>query len=76
MQTLPANRTQIALDVDPVLLEDVLAEVIRDQVKRLFVHGAAFDRVDRAPVGPAVLLETTLQEGHDGRLPAANGSHE
>ncbi|GBD17394.1 hypothetical protein HRbin26_02314 [bacterium HR26] len=71
-----APRAELALDVDPVLPHQLIADRLGHQMQRLLVHRAALDGVDRAAVSAGVLLEAALELGDDGRLPTADRPHQ
>src|SRR5581483_7848754 len=76
LQAQPADRAEVALDIDAVLLLDLGPEHVGDEVERLLVHGAALDRVHGAVVGTRIPLEPALEERDDRRLSAADRPHE
>ena len=72
-QRRPADRAQVALDVQPVLPLHLRPQLLRDQVQRLLVHRAALDRVDRALLGPRVPLQPPLSSVTIVDLPPPTG---
>src|ERR1700730_5794528 len=47
-ESVPALRTEIALDIEAIVFVDLGAKARRNQVKRLLVHRAILDGKDRA----------------------------
>src|SRR5579885_3058594 len=58
------------------MLLNLCPQFLRYQVKRLFVHRAVLDCVDRSLVGSRVTLEPSFQQRHNGRLAASNRTHQ
>jgi len=66
LKVVTALRAKLALDVDAIMSLDFGAKLKRDQVKRLFVHGAIFDRVDRSVFSARPSLKAALEHSDDG----------
>jgi len=60
----------------PKSRSDLGAELVGDQVERVFVHGAALDGVDRPLVGAGVLDQSPLEHVDDGGLTARDRTHQ
>src|SRR4051812_13030405 len=75
-ERVAALRAEVALDVYAVVLLDLGAKLLRDEVQRLFVHRAVFDRVDRARLVARPLFEAALEHRDYRGLAAADRPHQ
>src|SRR5689334_5530788 len=76
LQGITALRTKITFNVNPVMLFDLSAELVRNEMQRLFVHRAVFDSVNRAGLDLGPIFQPTLKQVDNGRLAAADRSHQ
>src|SRR5689334_7946371 len=76
LQRVTTLWAQIAFDINPVMLFDFAAQLVRNQVQRLLVHRTVFDGVNRAFIGSGPLFEPALEHVNDGRLTTADWSHQ
>ena len=76
LERITALRTEVTFDVDAVMFLDFGAQLMRNEMKRLFVHGAVFNRIDCATRGFGPSLEAALQHIDDGGFAAADGTHQ
>ncbi|MNC24410.1 hypothetical protein D3C75_724650 [compost metagenome] len=71
-----AGRAQIALNAYPEFPFNLRAQLQRNQVQRVFMHRAAFNRINRPCIRSRILLQTAFQQSNKCRFTAADRSHE
>ncbi|MNE69890.1 hypothetical protein D3C80_1656420 [compost metagenome] len=60
LQIHPADRAQIAFDMNAVFAAELLAELTRNEVQRFFLHRAALDGILRTFRGAGKVFESVL----------------
>src|SRR5688572_16565085 len=75
-QSIATLRAQVTLDVDAVVLLDFGSQLMWNQMERLLVHRAVFNRVDRPGIDACPLLKSALQHRHNRRLAAPDRAHQ
>ena len=75
-EVVAALRAQLAFDVDAIVAFDFRPEFGRNQMQRLFVHRAVFDRINGAVTGARPLLEAAFEHGDDSGFAAAHRAHQ
>src|SRR5690242_10358679 len=68
---IPADRTQIAFDMDAQHLFEFAAKMARDEVQRLLVHRAALNRINWVQ-----LLKPTLNPFNQGAFARTDRAHQ
>src|SRR4051812_12319735 len=76
VQFEPAVRAKISLDINAVLFHEIGTQLVRNKVKRLLLHGTAYDAVDGTYLVSGVCLQATLEHGDYSALAAAHGAHQ
>src|SRR6185295_3972209 len=76
LQGVATLRTKVALDINSVMLLDLAAQLVRDQMQRFLVHRTVFDRVNCARLVRGPIFEPALEHVDDGRLAPADRSHQ
>src|SRR4030095_12139708 len=71
LQAVPADGTEISLDMHAEHLLELAAQVARQQMQRFLLHRGALDRIHRTE-----LLEAALQALDEGALARADRPHQ
>ena len=71
LEPVAAHRAQVALDMHPEHLLELAAQMARDEMQRLLVHRASFDRVDESD-----LLESALDALDQRALAGTDRAHQ
>src|ERR1041385_8691980 len=76
VQRIPTLWAEIAFNIDPVMLFYFAAQLVWNEVQRLFMHRAIFDCIKCAGLGSGPVFEPAFEHVHNRRLTTADGSHE
>src|SRR5690349_20321401 len=76
LQRITTLRAQITFDIDAVMFLDFTAQLMWDEMQRLFVHRTVFDGINRAGLDFGPIFKAALEHVDNRRLAAANRSHE